>query len=163
MAAAFQPRHSYDAYLTDMERSCTTAILSDSYLSNARLHSDMIMDNPDGRRKLSLGPHMIAQESNPNHFQHLSYIDNYSFGAAKMTTTCRNERIVYQWATHMPRLTICHLGACDLANGPVGKSERPRSMIQAHTHKFFCDLKEAGRRLAGRDRFNSSLANHQFL
>ena len=150
MAAAFQPRHSYQAYLTDIERSCITAIFSDSYLSNPRLHSDMIIDNADGRKKLTLGPHMIVPESNPDRFQHQSFIDT-------------NDRIVHQWATHMPRLTICHLGACDLANGPVGKSERPRSMIQAHTHKFFCDLKEAGRRLAGRDRFNSSLANHQFL
>ena len=163
MAAAFQPRNSYQAYLTDMERSCTTAIFADSYLSNARLHSDMIMDNPDGRRKLSLGPHMIANSSNPDQFQHLSYIDNYSFGVAKMTTTCRNERIVHQWANHMPRLTICHLGACDLANGAVGKSDTPRSSIQTHTHQFFNELKDAGRRLAGQARFDSALTSHQFL
>ena len=168
MAYALQPHHSYQARvaLSDIEKHCTTAIFSDSYLSNPRLHSDWIREDADGRKKISLGPHMIVPDNNPEQFQHLSFIDNYSFGAAKMTTTCTTDRIVHQWATHMPRLTICHLGACDLANGPVGRVERPimaRSAMQNHTHKFFRDLKEAGRRLAGQDRFNSALQDHQFL
>ena len=161
------PLHSYEVHsLNYLEKQCILGVMADSWMKNEALHSDMIIETSFAGRRLNLEPHEIELSANPNHTQQQAHIDNYSFGGAKMTTMLRNHPIVNNWANHLPRLTVVHLGACDLANGPQGKTENPTTAFHEFTDAFFTDLKRFARETIPGSRleaFDAALAQHIFM
>ena len=120
------PLHSWDVPdLRPLDLKCLLGIMADSWMTNERLHSDMIKETMYAGRRLCLDPHEIQLTPKQNEIRHQAFIDNYSFGGAKISTMKGNLPIVHNWANHLPRLTIAHLGACDLSTGPQGTAEHP--------------------------------------
>ena len=164
MAHANFPRYSWEMNLSALEQQALLGLMSDSYLTSPRLFGPMILSNANRPKKLVLYPHEIELTENSRETQHVATIDNYSFGGAKMSTTQRRENILHPWADHIPRCTIIHLGACDLANGPQGRHPQPRQAFPQFTMEFLHDLVEAARiRATDQEKFQRDISQHIFL
>ena len=152
--------------LYPFQLKCILGIMGDSWLQDKRLHSGMIQETRHAGRRLRMDPHEIELSSNPNETQHEAFIDNYSFGGAKMSTMSRSFNHIDHWANHMPRLTIVHLGACDLSTGPEGKEEHPTTSFQNFTNQFIDDVKSFARNIVSGSKlaeFEAALQQHTWL
>ena len=75
------------------------------------------------------------------------------------------ELVIQQWAQAQPKLTIFHLGACDIANTPLGKSDNIRQPMRDKVDKFLDNFIKKGRDSANdKASFDTFVKErHQFL
>ena len=156
---------AFNFYRSENDKKVLTAIMADSYLANERLNSEKIYNTHRMGKNFLIHPHEIqVQPSNGDNIikYPVSWIDNYSVGGGKfsdMLNTIRTE----PWANNMPRVTVVHLGACDLANTSLGRGNVSATFGKT-VFKFLTDLKDAGRRAAvNKEKYDAALSSHIFI
>ena len=164
-----QHTSSWQTSMSEAESRNTVAFVADSWCSLERIPCDeFLLRRQTGCKRLLLKEHEVffTKPNGDQVRQNYSIVDVYQFGGAKFSTVLGKEEWIEQWSKNVPRLTILHLGACDLANGPQGKfCSQPA--FREYVKQFFIKWEKAAREIASRNgyaqKFEQQYREHMYL
>ena len=130
------------------EDTVNTVIFADSYLIYKRIKNSERIEvkksnsgflskfnrNKQEPTWIKLSPHQCNGQSK-------SLIFNKSIGGGQFPDFLSEAK---EWVRLRPRLTIIHLGACDIANSQIGRSDKIRSEYPEYVKNFLDKLIEKG-------------------
>ena len=137
---------------------------ADSFMAQNNIQSPRLKYNSRVQYSnlVNIEPHVV--KAGPTSTNTVNFV-NHAMSSNTMDRALGQVGAIEHWANDMPKVTIIHLGAVDIANYPLGKSENIRQDMRDKVLAFIDNLKREGRERA-RDvnRFDHNMDHsHIFL
>lgn len=143
------------------EKQSRISVFADSWLKYNRMKSVKLYRNTAGNF-INLGPHKVELEN--GYKMQTAMMDNFSVGGMTMDSLLEDENVIQVWGENLPKITIIHLGACDLANEPIGRDESIALNWPKKLKNFINKLKSIARgKVLNKSDFDTQIQKHTFL
>ena len=157
------PTNTWELNLTNNESKAVISWMGDSWVAHFRILSDRINKHKN-YHELILSPHEIKLTDKDKDTFHKAYINYQGKSSATMNRILCDYDLFRKWSNHLPRITILHVGACDIANEDIGRSDKIRVDFPVKVIDFLNKFKQKARQSAHDvAKFDSAISEHTFL
>ena len=136
---------------------------ADSYMKWRYFRTDRYKGN-DNHNLLCLEPHVILDLGNNTEIKEVKFYNN-AIGGNTMDRILRDTVNIGIWSNNLPKVTLFHVGACDISALDIGRNPNIRNVFYHHVSNFLTQFKAIGRESYESDKakFDSDLKSHVFL
>ena len=153
-SAGYQRRHFgiiHSYYINFQWPFTTMAFAMDNYIS-VKTFADSYMkfryfqsnkyETKHNSNIIYLQPHVILE--NGNEITEVKFY-NHAIGGNTMKRILEDKVNIGVWARNLPKITLLHVGACDIANLDIGRDDRIRYKFNDYVQNFLTQFKAIGR------------------
>ena len=133
-----------------LARQCPQVqIITDSFLKPDKIISRRVRRTGNSIN-IVIAPHHCVSEFQGQEYEEAQYWLKIEYrGGWTFQGVLRNPQVIESWAAHIPRVTVIHLGGCDIANTELGESPQIRVDYPELVKKFFQSFLRIAKRSRG--------------
>ena len=145
-----------------MDNYTSVKTFADSYLKFNYLRSDRF-ETRNNSNVILLQPHVIFE--NNIEISEVKFY-NHAKGGNTIPRILDDRVNIGVWANNMPKITLLHVGACDIAGLDIGRNANIRYEFPYYVKRFLTKFKAIGREMVNgnnKARFDNDLKSHIFV
>ena len=145
-----------------IDNSISVKTFADSYLKFKYLRSDRY-ETKHNTNIMHLEPHVIIE--NNNEISEVKFYNNAK-GGNTMPRILSDRVNIAIWASNLPKITLLHVGACDIAGLDIGRNTNIRWEFYYHVTRFLTQFKAIGREMLNENnkaKFDEDIKSHVFV